>query len=106
MNLKNSVVEPLLEAKTEWVENEYGKHLEWTCPDCGNKERTVRRYATIRCKPCDKIMQSANYNIDSQNPDPQNPEQFLRARAKRRGLPYDYYFPDEDEPTADDPLDF
>jgi len=105
VTLKNNVVEPPLDVHTEWVENEYGKHLEFHC-ECGNIERMVRRSSTKFCSSCDRLMQADNYSCSGKAPDPQNPKRFLRATAKRRGLPYDYYYPDEDEPTADDPLDF
>jgi len=116
------MVEPLLEAHTEWIEEgldeiefrreqtresaeSHGKVLKWVCPDCDVDVYTKRRYGTKRCPECERIMQSANYSVDPQNPDPQNPKPFLRAVAKRRGFPYDYYFPD-DEPEIEDPLDW
>jgi len=100
------MVKPVLNVHTEWVENKYGKHLEFHCSNCGNIERMVRRNATKFCSSCDRLMQAENYSCSGEAPDPQNPKRFLRKTAKRRGLPYDYYYPEEDEPTTDDPLDF
>jgi ribosomal protein L37AE/L43A len=103
------MVEPLLEAHTEWVDkedgNEEGRALKWTCPECEVDTFTDRRYATKRCRKCDKIMQSANYDVDPEKPDPENPESVLRADAKRKGLPADYFLPD-DEPEVEDPLEW
>lgn len=99
------MVEPLLEAHTEWVETEDGKRLKWTCPDCDVDQYYKRRHGTVRCQECERIMQAANYSVDPNNLDPNNPKWFLRKVAKRRGYPYDYYYPDEEAET-EDPLDW
>lgn len=97
------MVLPPLEASTEWVETDDGKRLRWNCPECGSEYYYERRYATVRCSECDRIMQAKDYDVDSQNPDPQNPKEYLRRVARRRGFPRDYYFP-EDENQTQDPL--
>jgi hypothetical protein len=103
------MVEPLLEAHTEWVDkedgNEEGRALKWTCPECDVDVFTERRYATKRCPECERIMQAANHDCSGEAPDPENPKSFLRKVAKRRGLPYDYYYPDDD-PEVEDPLEW
>jgi uncharacterized Zn finger protein (UPF0148 family) len=99
------MVEPLLEAHTEWVEQDGEKRLKWTCPECGSEYFEWRRHATISCEECDRIMQAKNYDIDPKKPDPENPKEYLRKHAKSRGLPHDYYYPD-DEPEAEDPLEW
>lgn len=99
------MVEPLLEAHTEWVEIDGEKKLKWICPECESEYYKWRRHATITCEECDRIMQAANHSVDPQNPDPQNPKTFLRRVAKRRGFSHDHYYPD-DEPEPDDPLEW
>ena len=119
------MVESLLEAHTEWIEEGLNKHdfckeqirkiskkknhgklLKWVCPNCEGNTYTNRRFATKGCYNCDRIMQAKNYNADAQNPDPNNPKPFLRSMAKRRGFPHDHYYPDEDRENSNDPLKF
>lgn len=98
------MVEPLLEAHTEWVEPEDGeKRLKWTCPECEVDVFTERRYATKCCPECEKIMEAVNYDCSGNAPDPENPKKFLRDVAKRRGFQYDHYYPDESA-EPEDPL--
>lgn len=99
------MVEPLLQAHTEWVDHGDEKRLKWTCPECGTVYLQERRHATITCEECEKIMEAAEYDCSGEAPDPENPKRVLRRIAKRRGLPHDYYYPDE-QVTADDPLEF
>lgn len=58
------MVDPLLEAATEWVESDGAERLRWTCPKCGGHVFTEKRYATTRCSPCDRIMQARDYSVD------------------------------------------
>lgn len=85
------MVDPFLEAHTEWVETSEGKWLIWTCPDCEIDMGYERRFATIRCPVCERIMQAANYSVDPHKPDHENPEWVLRGIARRRGIRFDTF---------------
>lgn len=100
------MVSEIIESQTEWIDTEDGKRLKWVCPECDSEYLKERRHATIRCRECDRTMQSANYDASQQGPDPNNPERVLRSIAERRGFPSDYYLPDDDEPEPENPLEW
>lgn len=103
------MVKPPLDVHTEWVDKEdgnvEGRALRWDCTECEVSTYSNRRKGVNRCDGCDRLMQAENYSCSGKEPDPQDPKWVLRRVAKRRGLPADYYYP-EDEAEAEDPLDW
>lgn len=80
------MVDPILEAHTEWVETDEGERLKWVCPECDVDIHKEIRHATIRCPECERIMQSANYSVRENIVDPENPDWYLRKIARVKGM--------------------
>ena len=97
--LREAMHEPLLDAKTEWVETDAGKRLRMVCPECDEVHLSETRPGTARCESCMRIMQAADYEVDPRSPDPENPEWYLEKIAKRRGNHPDEY-KEEAEPQS------